>query len=193
MTPWQLYVPSQVTRVKQSQKDSDRSYGIRLVNSIPWSVTLSQCTVRDQCCICVIAKILILLYLFCSSHCGIPDTSISYHAEETDSILRLNYQAPADSRVKCILGCGEEESVHFIKTFDSLRKEILALNDLPLTINSIQGTDPAFRMTEVMSSFGWTNYFFCLGSVVIIYLMICLTVSFIWSDYHLVTYMHLSP
>lgn len=125
-------------------------------------MTLSQCTVRDQCCICVIAKILILLYLFCSSHCGIPDTSISYHAEETDSILRLNYQAPADSRVKCILGCGEEESIHFIKTFDSLRKEILALNDLPLTINSIQGTDPAFRMTEVMSSFGLNKLFFLI-------------------------------
>ena len=59
-----------------------------------------------------------------------------------------------------MLGCGEEESVHFIKTFDSLRKEIQALNDLPLTIKSIQGIDPAFRMTEVMSSFSLNKLVF---------------------------------
>lgn len=101
-----------------------------------------------------------ILIPFCSSHCDIPETSISYHAEETDSILRLKYQTPADSRVKYMLGCGEEESVHFIKTFDSLRKEIQALNDLPLTIKSIQGIDPAFRMTEVMSSFSLNELVF---------------------------------
>lgn len=84
------------------------------------------------------------------SHCNITSSSISYHGDEANSILHPKYLKPAeDNKSKVNPGSGEEENTHFIKVFEGLSKDIRNLNDLPLSINSIQGIDPVFRSTEV--------------------------------------------
>jgi len=84
-------------------------------------------------------------------HCNITSSSISYHGDEANPILHPKYVKPAeDSKSKVNPGCGEEENTHFIKVFEGLSKAIRNLNDLPLSINSIQGIDPVFRSTEVV-------------------------------------------
>ncbi|XP_065675999.1 nucleolar protein 6-like [Hydra vulgaris] len=81
-------------------------------------------------------------------HCKIPSTNIFYHGGEFNVCLKRKY-IETDDHVKNKPGCGEEEGINFIKTFEKLCKEISAIENLPLKIHSIDGIDPAFRMTEV--------------------------------------------
>ena len=86
--------------------------------------------------------------LSCYRHCSIPSSSISYSGDEFNSVLKRKYIID-EVKPKHVPGCGEEECLHVLKTFDELCKQIRSLKDLPLKINAIDGIDPVFRLTEV--------------------------------------------
>ena len=46
-------------------------------------------------------------------------------------------------------GTGEEQHAAILQSYENLCKVLRNLKDLPLTINSIQGTSPVFRFAEV--------------------------------------------
>ena len=67
---------------------------------------------------------------------------------------KINYIASQfDVTIKNIFNefneTNEERSLMAIRTFDELSKELRALNDLPLDIVSVLGTDPVFRYADV--------------------------------------------
>lgn len=82
-------------------------------------------------------------------HCNITSLSIKYHGDEFNCLLKPKYVVE-EMKSKVKPGCGEEEFVNFIKTYDALCKQIRNLDELPLRINSIHAIDPAFRMTAVV-------------------------------------------
>lgn len=49
-------------------------------------------------------------------------------------------------------GTGEEATLKVLKAFNVLEKNLMSLNDMPLTINGVQGSSSVFRYTEVFPS-----------------------------------------
>lgn len=46
-------------------------------------------------------------------------------------------------------GTGEEATLKALQAFNVLEKNLMSLNDMPLTINGVQGSNAVFRYTEV--------------------------------------------
>ena len=72
-----------------------------------------------------------------------PD-SITFVASQLDCVLQTAGSSKSNN--------SEEQALKIVQVFDSLCKEIRAL-DLPLKVNSIQGISPIFRGAEVCKSF----------------------------------------
>lgn len=83
----------------------------------------------------------------CFRHAGISETNIDYIGGQLDSLLHLPVSS-VDAEQKPY-GTGEEENTNVIHVYDDLCKMLRRLTDLPLSINTIQGTSPCFRYTEV--------------------------------------------
>ena len=83
-------------------------------------------------------------------HGSIEPTSMVYVANQLDSILKAQVKKAKNEveRITQSTGTGEEEILEIIKAYDSLCKQIRAL-DLPLNVNSLQGLSPVFRGAEV--------------------------------------------
>uniref|UniRef100_A0A182K7F9 Nucleolar protein 6 n=1 Tax=Anopheles christyi TaxID=43041 RepID=A0A182K7F9_9DIPT len=82
----------------------------------------------------------IVLFLL-QAHFDIPEQKIAYLAEQFEAAIT---PYPAQLVHETI----EERSLAVIRTFDSLGRIMRDLDDLPLTINAILGTDPVFRYTD---------------------------------------------
>lgn len=50
-------------------------------------------------------------------------------------------------------GTGEEEHMAIVQSLDQLSKLLHRLDDLPLSVKSVQGVSPVFRFAEV----GWQD------------------------------------
>lgn len=98
----------------------------------------------------------IIKYLL-SHHCGIAESSVKYHASEFNCVLKPKFIENPDSKSKYVPGCGTEESLHFLKSFDQLSKQVRLLEDLPLRIKSVDGVDPSFRLTQPEWEFQFNN------------------------------------
>ena len=81
-----------------------------------------------------------LVTFFLSRHGGVDPESITFVANQLDCVLQT--AGSSDS------GTGDEKAQRVIQVYDSLCKQIRAL-DLPLNVNSIQGISPVFRGAEV--------------------------------------------
>ncbi|XP_050403291.1 nucleolar protein 6 [Patella vulgata] len=79
-------------------------------------------------------------------YAGIDIDDIRFIGEEFDIPLHLPFPKQPDLPV---YGTGEEQHAVLLQTYDSLRKSLRALPDLPLRINTIQGIHPVFRFTDV--------------------------------------------
>ncbi|KAL4228055.1 Nucleolar protein 6 [Mactra antiquata] len=80
-------------------------------------------------------------------HAGIQSSNIHYFGMQTDNVLKL---PPAIRFTKDeVENTGEERNNVIIQVYDELCKSLRKLQDLPLTINSVQGVAECFRCTEV--------------------------------------------
>lgn len=85
---------------------------------------------------------------------GIPPESLCFIGPQLDPLLYLPVKTKKGMKS---YGTGEEESTAIMHTYDSLCKILRNLNDMPLTINSTQGTSPVFRFTEVFPALEATS------------------------------------
>lgn len=70
-------------------------------------------------------------------HLSLPKENITYIVDQLDFTLVLGHEDPT-----CYNG-------HLLQAFNKLSKHLRELNDIPLTISSVQPLDPAFRCTSV--------------------------------------------
>lgn len=87
-------------------------------------------------------------------HASILPSSVKYIGGQLDSILYI----PVYNTLKdqTLYGTGEEQNVAVIRAYDDVCKILRRLTGLPLNINSIQGTSPCFRYTEVFPPLPYT-------------------------------------
>ncbi|XP_071171681.1 nucleolar protein 6-like isoform X2 [Mytilus edulis] len=83
-------------------------------------------------------------------------THISYIGDQLDQVLSLPIQSYEKNYV---YGTGEEQHSFLMQSYDNLCKVLRNLKDMPLTINSIQGTSPVFRFTEVFPALPATFFY----------------------------------
>lgn len=81
---------------------------------------------------------------FCR-HVGISQESVKCFVDQLDPLL----QCPVNNDSDDVCGTGEEQHNDVIQKYDELCKLLRNLKDLPLSINSIQGSAPVFRYSEV--------------------------------------------
>ncbi|KAM9331048.1 nucleolar protein 6 [Gastrophryne carolinensis] len=72
-------------------------------------------------------------------HADLPESSICYTGNVLDCVLTRGKES----------GTGEEQMMSVIQSYDDLSRKIWNLEDLPLTVTSVQGTHPALRYTDV--------------------------------------------
>ena len=85
-------------------------------------------------------------------HAGIPREAVTYIAGQLDPILNLPQRKKAKKpQYKAVPqnGTGEEQHSLVIRAYDSLSKQLRTMEEFPLAIHTIQGTDPVFRFSEV--------------------------------------------
>ncbi|KAL3865413.1 hypothetical protein ACJMK2_042804 [Sinanodonta woodiana] len=78
---------------------------------------------------------------------GLSRKNLDYIGGQLDDLLHVPIQP---NGILSPYGTGEEQTLALMNVYDDLCK-ILRKLELPLTINSIQGTSPVFRHTEVFS------------------------------------------
>ncbi|XP_013410468.1 nucleolar protein 6 [Lingula anatina] len=79
-------------------------------------------------------------------HAEIPRDSMHYTCGQLNSLLCL----PQPTNKSTLLyGTGEEQNYNITRSYDHLCKVLRNLQDLPLAIHTIQGTDPVFRYADV--------------------------------------------
>ncbi|XP_070542039.1 nucleolar protein 6-like isoform X2 [Ptychodera flava] len=89
-------------------------------------------------------------------HAGMPQDSVTYLGGHLDPLLWQpliqdeKNSAGNKKRRKEETGTGDEENLAVLHAFDSLNKMLRGLDDLPLSIASIQGSSPIFRYAEVI-------------------------------------------
>lgn len=81
----------------------------------------------------------ITLYLL-NAHFDIPETKITYSAQQFEVSVK-----PDGAELHETV---EERSLACIRAFDNLSKIVKTLDDLPLTINTLAGTDAVFRYAD---------------------------------------------
>ncbi|XP_012215234.2 nucleolar protein 6 [Linepithema humile] len=68
-----------------------------------------------------------------------------YIANQVEDLLKLRkYKI-----THFVYGTGEEATLKTLQAFNVLEKNLMSLNDMPLTINGVQGSSAVFRYTEV--------------------------------------------
>ncbi|EGI57170.1 Nucleolar protein 6 [Acromyrmex echinatior] len=68
-----------------------------------------------------------------------------YVANQMEDLLKLHkYKI-----THFVYGTGEEATLKVLQAFNILEKNLMSLNDMPLTINGVQGSSPVFRYAEV--------------------------------------------
>ncbi|XP_012528322.1 nucleolar protein 6 [Monomorium pharaonis] len=68
-----------------------------------------------------------------------------YVADQMEDLLKLHkYKI-----THFVYGTGEEATLKVLQAFNTLEKNLMSLNDMPLTINGVQGSSPVFRYAEV--------------------------------------------
>ncbi|KAM5126585.1 nucleolar protein 6-like, partial [Mantella aurantiaca] len=72
-------------------------------------------------------------------HAGLPESAISYTGNVLDCVLTGVKKS----------GTGEEQMAAVIQSYDDLSRKLWNLEDLPLTVTSVQGTHPSLRYTDV--------------------------------------------
>ncbi|CAH1797578.1 unnamed protein product [Owenia fusiformis] len=83
-------------------------------------------------------------------HFNITESCIKYMGNHLDSLLCIPHRSNKNKpRPDPSYGTGEEHSFMVMKTYETLSKIIRNLDDLPLTVNTIQGSDAVFRHTQV--------------------------------------------
>ena len=85
-------------------------------------------------------------------HAGIPREAVTYIAGQLDPILKLPQRKKAKKPQHKVVpqnGTGEEQHSLVIRAYDSLSKQLRTMEEFPLAIHTIQGTDPVFRFSEV--------------------------------------------
>ncbi|XP_028852070.1 nucleolar protein 6 [Denticeps clupeoides] len=74
-------------------------------------------------------------------HASVPASSVRYVGGQLDSVINLGQE---------LCSTGEEESLRVIQNYDDLSRKLWQLEDLPLSITSVQGAHPALRYTQVI-------------------------------------------
>ena len=91
-------------------------------------------------------------------HANIPPDHVTCTAHQLDPLLSLPSYTSTSSSLSATAAVamttnpcstGEEINKKILDTFAELSHDLRHLRDLPLSINSLQGTSPAFRYTEV--------------------------------------------
>ncbi|XP_053304284.1 nucleolar protein 6 [Spea bombifrons] len=72
-------------------------------------------------------------------HADVPESCVAYAGNLLDCVLVRGREA----------GTGEEHMVSIVQSYDDLSRKLWNLEDLPLTVTSVQGTHPALRYTDV--------------------------------------------
>ena len=87
----------------------------------------------------------------------IQPSSVHYCVDQFDALIKPKYitefsniQKKQQESKHISTATGEEESLAVVYAFEELCKQIRNIDGLPLDINSIQGSHPAFRLTEVL-------------------------------------------
>ncbi|XP_034548589.1 nucleolar protein 6 [Notolabrus celidotus] len=73
-------------------------------------------------------------------HADIPESSVRYMGAMVDDVIKTGSEVPST---------GEEESLLVVQSYDDLSRKLWKLEDLPLSITSVQGAHPALRYTQV--------------------------------------------
>ena len=81
-----------------------------------------------------------LFFLF--RHGGLKPDCLTFVATQLDGVLHTAGSSDSGTHT------GEEKTQKILQVYDSLCKEIRAL-DLPLSVSAIQGVSPVFRGAEV--------------------------------------------
>ncbi|XP_055636770.1 nucleolar protein 6 [Toxorhynchites rutilus septentrionalis] len=84
----------------------------------------------------------IVLFLL-NAHYDIPETMVTYLAQQFEVSIK-----PLDRELKELHETVEERALACIRAFDELSKVLKNLDDLPLTINALMGTDALFRYSD---------------------------------------------
>ncbi|KAF7651428.1 hypothetical protein LDENG_00111260 [Lucifuga dentata] len=73
-------------------------------------------------------------------HADIPKSCVRYVGSIVDDVIKTGSEMPST---------GEEESLKVVQSYDDLSRKLWRLEDLPLSITSVQGAHPALRYTQV--------------------------------------------
>ncbi|XP_076015910.1 nucleolar protein 6 isoform X2 [Genypterus blacodes] len=73
-------------------------------------------------------------------HADIPESCLRYLGGIVDDVIKTGSEVPAT---------GEEDSLKVVQSYDDLSRKLWRLEDLPLSITSVQGAHPALRYTQV--------------------------------------------
>ncbi|XP_011868137.1 PREDICTED: nucleolar protein 6 [Vollenhovia emeryi] len=68
-----------------------------------------------------------------------------YIADQMEDLLRLHKH----KITHFVYGTGEEATLKVLQAFNTLEKNLMSLNDMPLPINGVQGSSPVFRFAEI--------------------------------------------
>lgn len=97
-------------------------------------------TIADKRIIC--KKIIMFLL---KAKFNLFENQYLYVADQMEDLLKLQkYKI-----THFVYGTGEEATLKVLQAFDTLEKNLMSLNDMPLTINGVQGSSPVFRYAEV--------------------------------------------
>ncbi|XP_056022983.1 nucleolar protein 6-like isoform X2 [Ostrea edulis] len=110
-----------------------------ICETVPWSKKSLLSEKRMVCCR-IVQHIL-------ERHAGIKSKSMKCFIDQLDPLLQYTVTNSSDD--VGIYGTGEEQHNDVIQKYDELCKLLRNLKDLPLSINSIQGSSPVFRYSEV--------------------------------------------
>ncbi|XP_071110262.1 nucleolar protein 6-like [Haliotis cracherodii] len=108
-----------------------------ICEAVVW-MTSSLISKRRHVCSKVVKHIL-------NRHADIPSCNIHFLSQHLDSLLHL----PKPKGDNSVYGTGEEEHMAIVQSLDQLSKLLHRLDDLPLSVKSVQGVSPVFRFAEV--------------------------------------------
>ncbi|XP_048255650.1 nucleolar protein 6-like isoform X1 [Haliotis rufescens] len=108
-----------------------------ICEAVVW-MTSSLISKRRHVCSKVVKHIL-------NRHADIPSCNIHFLSQHLDSLLHL----PKPKGDNSVYGTGEEEHMAIVQSLDQLSKLLHRLDDLPLSVKSVQGVAPVFRFAEV--------------------------------------------
>ncbi|XP_077571803.1 nucleolar protein 6 [Stigmatopora nigra] len=73
-------------------------------------------------------------------HANIPESCVRYVGAVVEDVIQMK---------KMVGSTGEEEGLRVVQSFDDLSRKLWKLDDLPLSITSVQGAHPSLRYTQV--------------------------------------------